>query len=313
GADCIDVAADPAVIRMAREALAVAKKKTGVSPWLMVSINDGEDPHFRKANFNPQNCPPSCSQPCITVCPADAITLASVLAEGVLSDRCYGCGRCLNVCPSEQINAISHQVEIPQLTEIFAQQQVDAIEIHTQVGHEAQFQSVWQQLQPIIPKLRLLAISCPYHREAIAYLHQIQDWITPLPCQLLWQTDGRPMSGDIGAGTTNLTIKYAQIALQSRLHGFIQVAGGTNGSTVDKLNALGLLQDSGISGIAYGSYGRTLFDTLQATLDQSTHGSSKLEDHPQLLKQAVRLAHSLVSTLKPQRRLSEEMVLEFSS
>ncbi len=58
GADCIDVAADPAVIAAAQEALQVAKylvrdaQKRGFRcqenrPFLMVSLNDGEDPHFR--------------------------------------------------------------------------------------------------------------------------------------------------------------------------------------------------------------------------------------------------------------------------
>ncbi len=58
GADCIDVAADPAVIAAAQAGLKVAKSLArdaqkrgfgykGNSPFLMVSLNDGEDPHFR--------------------------------------------------------------------------------------------------------------------------------------------------------------------------------------------------------------------------------------------------------------------------
>jgi hypothetical protein len=63
GADCIDVAADPAVIASALDALQVATelgeeaqvRGFGFShrPLLMVSLNDGEDPHFRKAEFDP--------------------------------------------------------------------------------------------------------------------------------------------------------------------------------------------------------------------------------------------------------------------
>ena len=314
GADCVDVAADPAVIRMARDAIAIADQRRGVRPWLMVSINDGEDPHFRKATFDPELCPPDCPRPCISVCPADAITSASMVTSGVIAERCYGCGRCLTICPIEHINAIAHQVEVDELTQIFAQYQVDALEVHTQVGHSSQFQALWERLQPLMSQLKLLAISCPYDADAIAYLQQIQRWISSAPCPILWQTDGRPMSGDIGSGTTRTTIKYAQQALQAGLDGFIQVAGGTNGSTVDKLNALGLLGGSGVSGVAYGSYGRTLFDTLQASLDPSIHpshvqsyeGSYKLEEHSELLEQAVTLASSLVSTLKPRHRLPSE-------
>jgi Fe-S-cluster-containing hydrogenase component 2 len=89
GADCIDVAADPAVISAAQEALKVAKTLVkdaqtrgfnykGSSPLLMVSLNDGEDPHFRKAEFNPQDCPPDCSRPCEKICPAQAIVFNSL-------------------------------------------------------------------------------------------------------------------------------------------------------------------------------------------------------------------------------------------
>ena len=84
GADCIDVAADPAVIAATQEALLVAKSLaddaqkrgfafTGDLPLLMVSLNDGEDPHFRKAEFNSQDCPSDCSRPCEKICPAQAI------------------------------------------------------------------------------------------------------------------------------------------------------------------------------------------------------------------------------------------------
>lgn len=317
GADCIDVAADPAVIRIAREAIALAQSRMNnpdAAPWLMVSVNDGEDPHFRKAVFDPHRCPTDCPQPCIPLCPADAITPASLQNEGVIEERCYGCGRCLTICPMEQIEAISHQSDLEQLTPMLIQYHVEALEIHTQVGHEAQFLQLWKRIQPLLPHLKLLAISCPYEPGVIDYLQHLQDWITPLPCALLWQTDGRPMSGDIGDGTTRTTIKYAQLALASRLEGFIQVAGGTNGRTVEKLNALGLLMESepqpsmpksplrGVAGIAYGSYARTLFDTLQSHLDAATYGSHKLEEVPTLLNTAVQLAIALVSPLKSHPR-----------
>jgi Fe-S-cluster-containing hydrogenase component 2 len=83
------VAADLAVIAAAQEAPAAANKlvaeaqrrgfsKTGKSsPWLMVSLNDGEDPHFRKAEFNRAECPKDCTRPCESICPAQAIVLTA--------------------------------------------------------------------------------------------------------------------------------------------------------------------------------------------------------------------------------------------
>ena len=88
GADCIDVAADPAVIVAAQEGLQAAAslghaaRKRGFAyqgrPLLMVSLNDGEDPHFRKAQFDSTQCPSQCSRPCEGICPAQAITYDSI-------------------------------------------------------------------------------------------------------------------------------------------------------------------------------------------------------------------------------------------
>ena len=102
GADCIDVAADLAVVKAAKEGLSAAEKLAEIDartsgytrPWLMVSMSAGEDPHFRKAWFDPAICPADCPRPCEHICPADAID-----ESGVIRDRCYGCGRCLPVCP----------------------------------------------------------------------------------------------------------------------------------------------------------------------------------------------------------------------
>ena len=109
GADCIDVAADPAAIAAAKEALQVRSTIQAQTqnprfggqgwPWLMVSLNDGEDPHFRKAEFNPAECPADCCRPCEKICPAEAIVFpgAGEGVSGVIDQRCYGCGRRLPV------------------------------------------------------------------------------------------------------------------------------------------------------------------------------------------------------------------------
>ncbi|WP_299485250.1 circadian clock protein LdpA [Acaryochloris sp. IP29b_bin.137] len=306
GADCIDVAADPAVIRAAQAAIATAihLNPNQPRPLLMVSLNDGEDPHFRKASLSPEQCPTDCPQPCASLCPADAIAFPS---PGVIADRCYGCGRCLPVCPIEQIATISHRAK-PEIVGPFIQTGVvQALEIHTQVGREAEFKQLWQALKPFVPHLQVLAVSCPDGDGLLDYLANLFQLMAPLPCALIWQTDGRPMSGDIGDGTTRATVLLAEKVLQAQLPGFVQLAGGTNRHTIAKLKAKGLLHPRLISpsmtiraphiaGVAYGSFARQLLAPIQTQLEPlSTH---HLEDHASLLREAVSLAASLIAQLK---------------
>jgi len=320
GADCVDVAADPAVISAARDGMQAAalislrtqgqEPAPQAAPWLMVSFNDGEDPHFRKAEFNPVHCPPDCPRPCEAVCPAQAIAFNASEGgfSGVIDSRCYGCGRCLPLCPIQQISTRSYGSTpdtLPALLRL-----IDAVEIHTQVGRLPDFDRLWAAIAPNISRLKLVAISCPDGEGLIDYLRALHKRMSPLSCPVIWQTDGRAMSGDIGDGTTHAAIKLGQKVLAADLPGYVQLAGGTNSYTVPKLRTLGLLRskESGstrpITGVAYGSYARVL---LTPILDQLEHRgkhspgslhSTHLETFPDLLEQAVALAASIVSQLK---------------
>ncbi|MBW4681541.1 MAG: 4Fe-4S ferredoxin [Microcoleus vaginatus WJT46-NPBG5] len=356
GADCIDVAADPAVIAAAQEALqsaealAPAARRRGFKdskrPWLMVSLNDGEDPHFRKAEFNPAACPADCPRPCESICPAQAIVFQDADARGksgsgkhqktshiqnlnvepgfsgVIDQQCYGCGRCLPVCPIQQIVTRSYVATPAAVAPMVLATDVDAVEIHTQVGRVADFRRLWNAIAPWVGKLKLVAISCGDGEGLIDYLHTLYELISPLPCPLIWQTDGRPMSGDIGDGTTRAAVKLGEKVLAAGLPGYVQLAGGTNSHTVAKLKAAGLLKREGtatgeepcrlpshIAGIAYGSYARVLLSPVLEQLEPITQAFAvaassqgtqlaRLEDTPELLWAAVSLADSLVNQLK---------------
>jgi Fe-S-cluster-containing hydrogenase component 2 len=313
GADCIDVAADPAVVAAARAGIKAAQYVAQLQgqperpqPILMVSLNDGEDLHFRKATFDPQHCPPTCPQPCVAVCPADAITFVPFHHAGVVAERCYGCGRCVPICPIAQIETHAQPADLALILPLVEQGLVQALELHTQVGHHAEFTHLWTQVKPWLPHLQVLAISCPDDAGVLAYLRQLSELIQPLPCPLIWQTDGRPMSGDIGDGTTRTTIRYGERVLHSNLPGYVQLAGGTNRHTVPKLRELGLLRNPTatthptpwIAGIAYGSYARRLFHEVQDQLEAQPQSSYRLEDYPDLLAAGVALARQLVTPLK---------------
>ncbi|TAF22025.1 MAG: 4Fe-4S ferredoxin [Nostocales cyanobacterium] len=341
GADCIDVAADPAVISAVKDGLLVAQSLTkdaqkrgypfqGDLPFLMVSLNDGEDPHFRKAEFNALNCPSTCPRPCERVCPAQAIVFNDQKDSfsGIIADKCYGCGRCVPVCPYEMIFTSSHVSTPGAIAPLVMSTGIDAIEIHTQVGRLADFQRLWTSIAPEINKLKLIAVSCNDGEGLIDYLKAIYDLISP-QCQVgIWQTDGRSMSGDIGDGTTIATVKLGQKVLAANLPGYVQLAGGTNSYTVPKLKKMGLLKRWGdgemgrwgekitppphhpttpyISGVAYGSYARVLLSPIfkqleiQEVSSTGIKASFGLETNSELLWQAVELAYSLVSQIKSQ-------------
>lgn len=343
GADCIDVAADPAVIAAVREGLEAATylgstaRQRGFiykgTPLLMVSLNDGEDPHFRKAEFDSTQCPSQCSQPCESICPAQAITFDSIKynLSGVISEKCYGCGRCLPVCPYDKISTVSYATAIGAIAPLILKSGVDAVEIHTNVGRLAEFKKLWQTISPYTGHLKLIAISCPEGEGIIDYLRSLYDVISPLDCMNIWQTDGRSMSGDIGSGTTLAAVKLGTKVLRANLPGYVQLAGGTNSYTVPKLKALGLLKNltnriigsmgegniisptptpartqaqKFIAGVAYGSYARKLLSKILQQLEEKEVNNSsvkltaRLEEEPALLWQAVSLADSLVTQLK---------------
>lgn len=138
------------------------------------------------------------------------------------------------------------------------------------------------------------------------------------------------MSGDIGDGATRAAIKLGQKVLAAQLPGYVQLAGGTNRYTVEKLRTLNLLKSTPatetpyIAGVAYGSYARSLLLPLLEGLEQTARLPPQtmnqfvtqamdpvdtplmysaihqvmLEEHSDLLWQAVDRAYDLVSELK---------------
>ncbi len=344
GADCVDVAADPAVIAAARSALqAAAQLKAALPaalpasaspaptpvdaataatsgtilesqglPWLMVSLNDGEDPHFRKAFFDPHHCPSDCDRPCERICPTHAIYAplvpTSEPAAGVSEALCYGCGRCVPVCPYDRITTASRQATPDRLIPGLIAAGIDAIEIHTQIGREVAFRQLWAAIAPHLSHLKLIAVSChDDHLDPanyVNYLRSLTAILTPdlaqhPACALVWQTDGRPMSGDLGAGATRAAIALGQRVAAAGLPGFVQLAGGTNDRTVPKLRSMGLIPS--IAGVAYGGAARSRLQPLldQLALREAIAGRVlPIESQPDLWTAAVVTARSLIAPLK---------------
>ena len=255
GVHCVDVAADPAVVAAARLGLDWAEERHGHRPWLMVSVSDGEDVHFRKAWFDPDRCPKDCARPCERVCPADAIGLAG----GVLAQRCYGCGRCLPACPLGLIEARDQRLALEELASLLGEVQPDAVEIHTAPGRSEAFAVLLESLMGVGLSLTRLAVSCGLEGHGLTTDDLARElWIRHQCLQRyalrpLWQLDGRPMSGDVGAGTARAAVNLWRNVRPMAPPGPLQLAGGTNAHTIELLPG-----DQRPAGIAFGGMARRM-------------------------------------------------------
>ncbi|CAL5184274.1 unnamed protein product [Lathyrus oleraceus] len=335
GVDCIDCAADASVVSAVNEGIEAARDiLCGLrKPWVMISVNDDKDLHFRKAQFDPEDCPANCSRPCENVCPANAISFQQKSAsqilydndaprDGVITERCYGCGRCLPVCPYDKIRDVTYVRDAITTADLIKRNDVDAIEIHTSGRQSKQFEELWRALGDSVENLKLVAVSLPNVGDStISSMNKMFSIMKPnLRGLNLWQLDGRPMSGDIGRGATKESIAFAvQLAkAKDRPSGFLQLAGGTNAYTIEGLKKEGLFQTTIteyldheessnttsnpscalISGIAYGGYARKIVGRVLRSMQSQHGGAVAIEDHPEHLLLALREALGLVGPVK---------------
>jgi hypothetical protein len=187
----------------------------------------------------------------------------------------------------------------------------DAVELHTQAGRQAGFVERLRQLQASGVPLQRLAVSCglergaqartadPEHqggglgqppplsaRELAAELWQRFSALRAAGHRPLWQLDGRPMSGDVGAGTARAAVKLLAAIRPWAPPGPLQLAGGTNAGS------LALLEPrSGAAGVAFGSVARSLLQPLLVEAERLGH---PLRERPELRQQALERARGLV-------------------
>lgn len=312
GVHCLDVAADAAVVAAARRGVAWAREQAVrraapgqvPAPWLMVSLSDGADPHFRKASFDPQRCPAECPRPCSRVCPALAIP-DPPLQAGVIAERCYGCGRCLPACPLGLIVERQHVLEPAAVAPLLAELRPDAIELHTQVGRQEAFAERLAQVRAAGVPLRRLAVSCGLEpatgaalpsrpvsvQELARELWQRHGLVRAAGLRPLWQLDGRPMRGDVGAGTAHAAVRLWRQLAPLAPPGPLQLAGGTNAQTHRLARQTAVELRAPLAGVAFGGVSRSL---LQPWLLRAQERGQRLLDADDLWPEALRQVRLLV-------------------
>lgn len=307
GVHCIDAAADRAVVAAVRRGMAWAAQRGAATPWLMISLSDGPDPHFRKAWFDPLRCPPDCRRPCERACPALAIGVAATGAAGVLAQRCYGCGRCLPACPLGLIEERSQVLAAADVPALLAELRPDAVELHCQSGRLPAFAQRLAQLAASGIALQRVAVSMGPQAgggaaELAAELWQRFALLRASGQRPLWQLDGQPMSGDLGAAPARAAVRLLQRLGPWAPPGPLQLAGGTNAQTRRELERRNLV--AAAAGVAFGGEARR---RLQPWLHRAHQHSRRLLDCGELWPEALQQARALVDPWLGQGALQAEV------
>ncbi|KAJ9559446.1 hypothetical protein OSB04_014060 [Centaurea solstitialis] len=331
GVDCIDCAADLAVVNAVNEGIDAARIILPIRrPWVMISVKMMRIFTFEKLNL---------IQMIVQAIVQDHVKRYVLLTQylcrmhlahisfyifhakfdmkpGVITERCYGCGRCFPVCPYDKIKAHSYLRDAAATSKLLERDDVDALEIHTNGRQTDSFKELWDSLGESVNHLSLVAVSLPYIGDStVSLMNQMYSILEPdLRCLNLWQLDGRPMSGDIGRGATRESIAFALrlASANDKPPGFLQLAGGTNAHTVDGLSKQNLFQTTTISeststlsdsnaligGIAYGGYARKIVGRVLQSGSEEEGGVGKIESYPDHLLMAVIEALGLVGGVK---------------
>ena len=294
GVDYIDVAAEQSIVKAARNGINWSKEFFGISPGLMISISDGKDIHFRKAKFDPLKCPPDCLRPCEKICPTSAIN-----KSGIEASKCYGCGRCLKSCPLNLISEYEYDLSKDDLPSTLSLIKPDAVEIHTEINRMDSFAEVVSIIKNSETKLKKISVSCGLNQsqkceqepaDLLKALWERYEILTALNVPLIWQLDGRPMSGDLSPKTGKDAVKLFETIGSHLPPGLIQLAGGTNGQTHEFLN-INNLPD----GIAFGSSARKL---MQPFIEFANKNNKRLYEYPDSMALAIKEAKKLLNPWK---------------
>lgn len=268
-ADAIDISAFPHSVISAKKGIEIALSENNSlkEPLIMISVNIGEDPHFRRVEVDFDSCT-KCLE-CIPSCPSEAFSSVSDSNDVQFAyniDLCFGCSNCIPTCKDNALSFNSwNAYETESLIEL-TQLGARAIELHLNNDLES-----FSEFYKKIPCDYLLESFCIGSNTASALeLKTACDSIIEAvykkhnaDFQFIIQVDGIPLSGardlnienkdQFSINKAKLIIEYiAQNYPEYKDQIYIQIAGGTNENSLENAHK----QNIPINGVAIGSYAR---------------------------------------------------------
>lgn len=294
GADAIDISAFPHSVVSANQGIAQALTQDSKlkEPLIMVSVNIGQDPHFRRIELNESNCTECLA--CIPTCPSGAFKgtekgeekdNSHLPSSSVPSPRfsynenlCFGCSLCLPSCHFDALKFTNWSAfetkSLIELQELGAR----AIEIHLNNDLDA-----FSEFYKSIPEFELESFCIGSGQMDPAQLVKAAETIiqevknkhgSSKACII--QIDGQAMSGATGQNTDIISIEAARsiMHLQSDTV-FIQLAGGITDKSFNKAFEAGVK----VNGVAIGSFARKKISTIK-DVDKKIEWAKTLVKNP---------------------------------
>ena len=294
GATAIDVSANVEAINAAQDGIAIAKniavmynRSIPFTPIIIVSVNAGDDLHFRKAVINPAIC--KLCGICLEICNQNAIRENLNTCEFyVLTRWCIGCGGCIKRCPIlGAITFVNPSYSLPSVLSRCIEAGAEAIELHASIQDDLAVINSWKT---IVSYPSILRVSLCLDRSLLSeeqFITRINECHCIAGDRMVVQADGNPISGDEDDYHTTLqAIATADIVFKNKISIPIIASGGTNSRTKEFADLCGVP----INGIAVGSYARKIIRHYIT--------SNKFDEDMDFVMQAVAIAEKLVKEVK---------------
>jgi Fe-S-cluster-containing hydrogenase component 2 len=266
GVDVIDISACKDSIVSAKAGIDKAKEIFTAKPAdfpnfnepaIMISINAGNDMHFRKASIDKTLCNNCFS--CINICPANALSSNEKKLE-FNHKSCYGCGRCIDLCSNKAIVLKKNDPEQ------YTPENIEAIEIHTGNSSIRDIKDFLNS-NPFITKVpELVSFSVEsslFDRKGL--IDFVRSLVLLIDKKVIIQIDGKAMGASNNASSSLQAIAAAQLFENENLGFYLQIAGGTNHLTNKYIKDF----DIKISGVGYGTFARKIILPYIVGLDDS--------------------------------------------